>query len=89
MGLQDEMFSHELKPGGDFFGPEVIMGYSGHGAVHCRAASIRSMRHSLCRGKYKIIPRPVLINNWEATYFDFTGEKILDMQDRQRNWAWK
>ena len=40
---------------------------------------MKAMRRSLCRGKYKTIPRPVLINNWEATYFDFTGEKILDI----------
>jgi alpha-galactosidase len=33
----------------------------------------------VCRGKYKLIERPVLINNWEATYFDFNEEKILNI----------
>ena len=79
MGLQDEMFSYELKPGEIFFGPEVIMGYSGHGLGTLSRSIHKAMRRSLCRGKYKTIPRPVLINNWEATYFDFTGEKILDI----------
>ncbi len=79
MGLQDEMFSYELKPGERFFGPEVIMGYSGQGLGALSRSIHKAMRHSLCRGKYKTIPRPVLINNWEATYFDFTGERILDI----------
>ena len=79
MGLQDEMFSYELKPGERFFGPEVIMGYSGQGLGALSRSIHKAMRRSLCRGKYKTIPRPVLINNWEATYFDFTGEKILDI----------
>ena len=30
----------------------------------------------MCRGRYKHERRPVLINNWEATYFDFNEEKI-------------
>ena len=33
----------------------------------------------MCRGKYKHAPRPVLINNWEATYFDFNRDKILNI----------
>lgn len=41
MGLQDEMFSYELKPGEIFFGPEVIMGYSGHGLGTLSRSSIR------------------------------------------------
>ncbi len=42
----------------------------------------RTLRRHVCRGKYRDIPRPVLINNWEATYFDFTGDKILEIARR-------
>ena len=38
-----------------------------------------TFREHLCRGKYKHERRPVLINNWEATYFDFDKEKILNI----------
>lgn len=34
------------------------------------------IREHVCRGKYQLAERPVLINNWEATYFDFNEEKI-------------
>lgn len=85
MGLQDEMFSYELAPGETFLGPEVIMGYSGRGLGTLSRSLHKAMRHSLCRGKYKTAPRPVLINNWEATYFDFTGEKILEIARQARD----
>ena len=39
------------------------------------------IRHNICRGKYQFARRPVLINNWEATYFDFTDEKLLAIAD--------
>ena len=45
---------------------------------HCHSIH-KAMRRSLCRESTRPFPRPVLINNWEATYFDFTGEKILDI----------
>ena len=41
----------------------------------------RFIRHNVCRGKYQFARRPVLINNWEATYFGFTSEKILEIAD--------
>ncbi|MFR6587126.1 MAG: alpha-galactosidase [Ruminococcus sp.] len=37
----------------------------------------KAIREHVCRGKYQLAERPVLINNWEATYFDFNEEKIL------------
>lgn len=84
MGLQDEMFSYELEPGQDFAGPEVMLCYSGRGLGQLSRCYHRGIRHNLCRGKYKTSPRPVLINNWEATYFDFTGEKIVDIAAQAR-----
>ncbi len=79
MGLQAELFSYELKPGEDFYTPEVVMSYSGCGIAKLSQNYHHTFRNNLCRGKYKTIPRPVLINNWEATYFDFDGEKIYNI----------
>ncbi|MDD3140487.1 MAG: alpha-galactosidase, partial [Lachnospiraceae bacterium] len=79
MGLQDEMFSYNLNPGMDFFTPEVVMSFSNKGMTKLSQNYHDSYRNHLCRGKYKTSPRPILINNWEATYFDFDGEKILEI----------
>lgn len=79
MGLQDELFSWPLDPGAVFYGPEVILSFSSVGLGALSRNYHRVCRHHLCRGKYKTIPRPVLINNWEATYFDFNGEKLYQI----------
>ena len=39
------------------------------------------VRKYIIRGRWKDMERPVLVNNWEATYFDFTQEKILALAD--------
>lgn len=76
MGLQDELFSYPLKPGDDFYTPEVVLSFSDSGLAKLSHHYHDTFRYNLCRGKYKTVPRPVLINNWEATYFDFDGDKI-------------
>lgn len=79
MGLQNEMFSYELKPEESFSTPEVVLSFSDCGLTKLSHNYHETFRHNLCRGKYKLLPRPVLINNWEATYFDFNGEKIFEI----------
>lgn len=79
MGLQDELFSYELKKGGAFYTPEVVMSFSDSGLSKLSRQYHDTFRNHLCRGKYKTKKRPILINNWEATYFDFTGEKIYQI----------
>ena len=79
IGLQDELFSYGLSPQEAFEAPEVVMSYSKHGLSALSHNYHKVYRRHLCRGKYKTVPRPVLINNWEATYFDFTGDKIYDI----------
>ncbi len=39
----------------------------------------------LVRGKYRDEERPILINNWEATYFDFNKEKILNIAKKAKS----
>lgn len=78
-GISDEMFSYELKHGETFQVPETALCYSreGFGALSRQFHSL--IRKHVCRGPYKEKQRPVLINNWEATYFAFTKEKIISI----------
>lgn len=79
MGLSQEMFSYPVIPGGEFTAPEVILTYSAQGISRLSQNLHRCMRKNLCRGKYKEAVRPILINSWEASYFDFTGESLLKL----------
>lgn len=84
MGIQDERFAYDLQPGQTFLAPEVVMVFSGQGLGKLSQCYHKLYRRHLCRGKYKTIPRPVLINNWEATYFDFTGDRIFEIAKRAK-----
>lgn len=79
MGIMDELSHFDLNVGAEFYTPEVILSYSGSGITKLSQNFHHLFRYNLCRGKYKLIPRPILINNWEATYFDFDGEKIYEI----------
>lgn len=79
IGIQNEQFCYELKPDQAFYAPEAVLIFSGKGLGALSRRYHKLYRYHLCRGKYKTIPRPVLINNWEATYFDFTGDKIYEI----------
>ena len=79
MGIHPEEFSWELMPGETFYTPEVVMTYSDHGLGRMSRSFHDLFRNHLIRGKYKDQKRPILINNWEATYFDFNMEKLLEI----------
>lgn len=79
MGINSDLFRWELKKGKCFHTPEVILSYSGKGLEALSHNFHKVIRENVCRGKYKLCERPVLINNWEATYFDFDNEKILNI----------
>lgn len=79
IGLSDEMFSYKLSPSDIFYAPEVIMSYSHDGMSGISKAFHNFINNNVIRGKYKNAPRPILVNNWEATYFDFTGEKLVEI----------
>ncbi len=82
MGINPELFRWELKPSEVFDTPEVIMSYSANGMEKLSHNFHKVIREHVCRGKYKLSERPVLINNWEATYFDFNEEKILKIAEQ-------
>lgn len=77
MGLNDYDFSWRLEPMEEFQAPEVVMVYSGNGFGEMSRSFHQLYRKRLVRGKYRDEARPILVNNWEGTYFDFTEEKIL------------
>jgi len=77
MGIQDTSFSWELGAGETFHTPEVLLTYSGEGLGLLSRNYHRFIQHNLCRSRYALERRPVLLNSWEAAYMDFTAEKLL------------
>ena len=79
MGINPEGFCWRLKPGEAFEAPEVVIVYSSEGIGGMSRTFHDVYRNHLIRGEYKDKKRPILINNWEATYFNFNTEKLLDI----------
>ena len=79
MGIHPENFCWKLEPGAHFQAPEVVMVYTDKGFDAMTAAFHRLYKKHLIRGEYKDKKRPILINNWEATYFEFNTEKLLSI----------
>jgi len=80
MGIHPDQFSWELKPGEAFQAPEVVMVRSSDGLGRMTRTFHDLYRGHLIRRPYG--PRPVLLNNWEATYFDFDEERLLEIASR-------
>lgn len=77
MGIHSEGFEWLLTPGDEFVAPEVVLTYSHNGIGQMSRNLHDFYREHLIRSKYLHQKRPVLINNWEATYFDFDTDKLL------------
>lgn len=76
IGINPFDFSWLLEPGQEFQTPEAVMVYSSSGLGEMSRTYHRLYRTRLCRGEFRDQVRPVLVNNWEATYFDFNADKI-------------
>lgn len=76
MGIHPDTFSWTLEPEACFYAPEVILSCSEQGLGELSHRFHHIIRGHVCRGRYKSAERPVLINNWEATYFAFDAKKI-------------
>lgn len=79
MGINPEDFSWKLEQGEEFQAPEAIMVYSADGIGGMSRTFHDLYRRHLIRSPYRDTERPVLINNWEATYFDFDCEKLISI----------
>lgn len=79
MGLHDDCFSYPVGAKEEFTVPEVILSYSHEGFSKLSHNYHDCIRNHVCRGKYVNAVRPVLLNSWEASYFDFSGDTIVDL----------
>ena len=78
MGIHPTNFCFHLEKGEAFDTPQAILSYSGTGLTKLSQQYHEIIREHICRGAYKHAKRPILINNWEATYFDFTREDVRE-----------
>lgn len=77
IGIHPDCFEWTLQQGESFETPEAVYVYSEDGLNGMSQAFHTLFNRHLVRGKYRMKERPILINNWEATYFDFDEEKIV------------
>ena len=85
IGINPFNFSWALTPGRIFQTPEVVMVYSSEGLGGMSRTFHKIIRSRVCRGVYRDRTRPILINNWEATYFHFTEKKLMDIADAAKD----
>ena len=78
-GISPAWFSWVLEPGEAFQTPEAVTVFSAQGLNGLSQTLHTLYRTRLARGAWRDEPRPILINNWEATYFDFNEEKLLNI----------
>lgn len=85
VGVSDDDFSWTLEPGGQFAAPEVLFCYSDQGLSELSARYHRFLQRHIIRSPWRDKPRPILINNWEATYMDFDAQRIWDIARQARD----
>jgi alpha-galactosidase len=79
MGIHPQNFSWKLEAGEEFASPEAVLTYSCEGLGKMTRTLHDLYRGHLIRGRFRDRKRPVLINSWEATYFDFDTDKLLSI----------
>ena len=84
LGIHPDGFDWKLEPGETFQTPEAVMVYTDRGLNDLSQTFHRLYQKRLARGYWRDRERPILINNWEATYFDFTEEKILEIAGKAK-----
>lgn len=85
MGLNPFDFTWLLEPGQSFQTPEAVMVFSAEGLGGMSRRYHKMYRTRLCRGQFRDATRPVLVNNWEATYFNFNADKIEQIASAGRD----
>lgn len=80
-GINDFDFSWTLEAGESFATPEAVIAYSAHGLGEMSRTFHDAWREHLINRRYVKASRPLLINNWEATYFQFDNERLMKIVD--------
>ena len=75
-GLNPETFSWKMEAGETFVTPEALMTYSGHGFQEMSHHFHDVCRRHLGRSAARDMVHPIIINSWEAMYFDLSEEKL-------------
>ena len=78
-GINPSGFGWQLAPGDSFQTPEAVLSCSDKGLNGLSQNFHRFINNCIVRGSWKNRPRPILINNWEATGFSFTEQSLLKM----------
>lgn len=84
IGINSFNFGYVLEKGETFQAPEAVLVYSDKGIGGSSRIFHKLYRERLCRGKFRDIERYALVNNWEATYFNFNEEKILAIAEKAK-----
>lgn len=84
MGIHPEGFNWKLSPEEEFQTPEAVMVYTDKGLNHLSQTFHSLYRKRLARGYWRDRERPILINNWEATYFDFNEKNFSGLRGKQK-----
>lgn len=84
MGISPFDFEWTLEPEQVFQSPEVVMVYSDQGLGKMTRIFHALYRNNLLQGIWSRKERPILLNNWEATYFNFNQEKLLDLATKAK-----
>lgn len=85
VGINEYNFSWTLASDEVFQTPEVILTYSDQGLNKMSSTLHHLLRERVARGEHQYKERPILVNNWEATYFDFDSKKIEQIVDEAAN----
>ena len=84
IGINPFEFEWVLEKNSTFHTPEAIISYSDMGLNSMSQNFHNLFKKHLMRGKWKNKPRPILINNWEATYFAFNEEAVLSIAKKAK-----
>ena len=84
-GINPSGFDWKLESGESFQTPEAVMVYSDHGLNDMSQTFHKLYSRRLARGYWRDRPRPILNNNWEATYFDFTEDRLVEIAEKAKD----
>jgi alpha-galactosidase len=79
LGIEPETFAWRLEPGEAFTTPEAVIVWTDQGLTGMSQAFHDLYQSRLARGTWRDRPRPVLLNNWEGTYFDFDADRLVEI----------
>lgn len=83
-GINPYGFESLLKAGESFYTPQSVISYSSEGFGGISRQMHDVYRNNLCKSSWANKDRPILINNWEGTYFDFDEEKLVNIAKKAK-----